>query len=175
MSNAITAYMLRSERAVSASGIPWTAVRPFGFMSNALGWAGPIREERPVRAAFAGVRVAVVDPFDIAGVAVAALTGDGHEGRTYVVTGPESTTPGERAAVLGRVLGREIRFEAQPDAEARAEMERSMPKEYVDAFFGFYVEGSLDESAVLPTVATVTGRPPRTFEAWATAHADAFR
>lgn len=144
-------------------------------MSNALSWAGPIREGRPVCAAFAGVRVAVIDPYDIAGVAVTALIGDGHEGHTYVVTGPESMTPGERAAVLGRVLGRAVRFEAQPDDEARAEMEGSMPKEYVDAFFDFYVEGSLDESAVLPTVATVTGHPPHPFEAWASAHADAFR
>jgi len=39
----------------------------------------------------------------------------------------------------------------------------------------FFADGKLDESAVLPTVEDVTGRPPRSFEQWARAHADAFR
>lgn len=54
-------------------------------------------------------------------------------------------------------------------------MEATTPAEYVDAFFNFYVDGALDESRVLPTVAEVTGRPPRSFRDWAQAHADAFR
>ena len=76
--------------------------------------------------------------------------------------------------ILGQALGRDLRFEAQGD-EARAEMSASMPPEYVDAFFNFYVDGALDESPVLPTVAGLTGRAPRTFAQWAAAHADAFR
>ena len=54
-------------------------------------------------------------------------------------------------------------------------MSASMPAQYVDAFFSFYVEGKLDESVVLPTVAEVCGRPPRTFAQWAATHAGAFR
>ncbi|MBA2310607.1 MAG: nucleoside-diphosphate sugar epimerase, partial [Pseudonocardiales bacterium] len=46
---------------------------------------------------------------------------------------------------------------------------------YVDAFFSFFVDGTLDESKVLPTVAEITGREPRTFDQWVAAHADAFR
>jgi hypothetical protein len=53
-------------------------------------------------------------------------------------------------------------------------MSASMPAEYVDAFFSFFVDGTLDESEVLPTVEEITGRPPRTFEQWARAHAGAF-
>jgi hypothetical protein len=63
----------------------------------------------------------------------------------------------------------------QPDAEARAEMEAAMPAEYVDAFFSFYVEGTLDESRVYPTVEELTGRKARTFEQWTLAHARASR
>jgi hypothetical protein len=44
----------------------------------------------------------------------------------------------------------------------------------VDAFFRFFVDGELDESAVLPTVEELTGRAPRSFAAWARAHAEAF-
>jgi hypothetical protein len=50
-----------------------------------------------------------------------------------------------------------------------------MPAEYVEAFFSFFVDGTLDESAVLPTVEQVLGRPPRSFAAWAEEHAGAFR
>jgi hypothetical protein len=39
----------------------------------------------------------------------------------------------------------------------------------------FFADGKLDESEVLPTVEQVTGRPPRTFEQWATEHAGALR
>jgi len=49
-----------------------------------------------------------------------------------------------------------------------------MPEPYVDAFFAFFADGEVDESPVLPTVEEVTGRPPRTFEQWARAHAGAF-
>jgi hypothetical protein len=54
-------------------------------------------------------------------------------------------------------------------------MQATMPVEYVDAFFDFYVTGSLDESQPQPTVRDVLGRAPRSFEDWARAHADAFR
>jgi hypothetical protein len=76
--------------------------------------------------------------------------------------------------VLAEVLGMDLRFEGQSDAEARAEMTGSMPPEYVDAFFSLFADGTLDESQVLPTVQAVTGRQPRSFEQGALAHADAF-
>jgi hypothetical protein len=50
----------------------------------------------------------------------------------------------------------------------------SMPAEYVDAFFDFYVTGTLDESQARPDVRDVTGRAPRTFRQWAEVHAGAF-
>jgi uncharacterized protein YbjT (DUF2867 family) len=175
MSNAITRYMAESEQAVRDSGLDWTILRPAAFMSNTLQWVPQLRAGDVVRAPFAGVRAAVIDPADVAAVAATALTGPGHGGRVYALSGPEALAPADRAEILGRALGRELRFEAQGDAEARAEMSAAMPARYVDAFFNFYVDGTLDESVVLPTVADVTGRPPRTFAGWATAHAAAFR
>jgi hypothetical protein len=49
-----------------------------------------------------------------------------------------------------------------------------MPAAYVDAFFGFYAGGTLDETTPLGTVQEITGTPPRTFRQWATAHAGEF-
>ena len=173
--NAVTAYMLRSEAAVTGSGIPWTILRPFAFMSNALRWRDQLRGGDVVREPFAGVSVAVVDPHDIAEVAASALRADGHDGRTYVLSGPEALLPADRVRILGAALGRELRLEALSDADARVKMSAEMPAAYVDAFFDFYVDGNLDESQVQPTVEAVLGRAPRSFEQWAAAHADAFR
>ena len=175
MTNAVARYHILSEQAVRESRLEWTFLQPNSFMSNTLQWAEQLRQDDTVRERFAGVRVATIDPADIAAVAATALTQDGHAGRSYRLSGPESLLPADRVAILARVLGRELRFEAQPDDEARAEMSANMPAEYVDAFFSFFVDGTLDESRVLPTVQEVLGRPPHTFEQWARAHADAFR
>jgi uncharacterized protein YbjT (DUF2867 family) len=173
--NAITAYMAASEAAVRGSGLPATILRPSGFMSNTLQWAQQLASGDVVRAPFASAQVAMIDPRDIAAVAALALSAPGHEGQTYRITGPEALLPADRVRILGAALDRELRFEGQPDDEARREMEAAMPREYVDAFFSFYVEGTLDDSVILPTVEQVTGRPPGTFEQWAQAHAGAFR
>lgn len=127
-----------------------------------------------VRAPWAGVRIANIDPSDIAAVAAAALRTSDHEGRVYALSGPESLLPADRVRILGEVLGRQLRFEGQSDDEARAEMSAAMPEQYVDAFFSFYSAGALDESRVMGTVREVTGREPGTFRAWAEAHAGAF-
>ena len=175
MDNAVARYHVLAERAVRESGLAWTFLQPDSFMTNTLAWAPQLRAGDVVRAPFADVRVATIDPADVGAVAAAALTSDGHEGRAYRLSGPESLRPGDRVAILARALGRDLRFQAQSDAEARAEMGESMPREYVEAFLSFFADGTLDESEVLPTVREVTGRAPRTFEAWAREHADACR
>jgi hypothetical protein len=80
----------------------------------------------------------------------------------------------DRVRILAAALGRNLRFERQSDGHARAERSAAMPAAYVDAFFSFFAEGKLDESKVLDTVQRITGRPPRSFEQWATVHAEAF-
>jgi uncharacterized protein YbjT (DUF2867 family) len=174
-SNAITAYMTASEQAARDSGLAWTILRPAMFMSGAFDWVPQLRAGDLVRGPFGQVRAAVTDPADIAAVAAVALTTPGHEGQVYEVSGPQPLTAGDRVTILGQALGRCLRFEALSDEEARTEMSAAMPAKYVDAFFDFYVSGSLDESKVLPTVQDLTGRPPRTFSQWAAAHAEAFR
>jgi uncharacterized protein YbjT (DUF2867 family) len=175
LNNVISRYMVETERAVRAAELPWTILRPSAFATNALPWADQLRTGDTVRAPFAGVRSAVIDPADIGAVAAVALTSGGHEGQVYLLSGPEASTPAERVAVLGEVLGRNLTFQAQSDLEARVDLEAAMPRAYVDAFFDFNVKGTLDESPVLPTVEQVTGRPPRSFREWAAAHAGAFR
>jgi uncharacterized protein YbjT (DUF2867 family) len=175
LTNAVARYHILSERAVRESGLGWTFLQPNSFMTNTFQWLPQLRQGDVIRAPFPDVRVATIDPEDVGAVAAAALTSNAHEGRAYRLSGPDSLLPADRVAILAEVLGRELRFEGLSDEEARAEMSEAMPPEYVDAFFRFFADGDLDESAVLPTVQEVTGRRPRSFEEWARAHEDSFR
>jgi uncharacterized protein YbjT (DUF2867 family) len=175
LTNAVAAYHIRSERALEESGLRWTFLRPNTFMSNTLSWAQPIRAGDPVVAPFADVAVSTNDPRDVAAVAAVSLTSGEYDGLAHRITGPQPLRPSDRVAILGELLGRELPFRPQSDEEARAEMGSRMPAAYVDAFFEFFVAGKIDETSVLPTVEQVTGRPARTFRAWAEENLDAFR
>jgi uncharacterized protein YbjT (DUF2867 family) len=174
LTNAVARYHVLSEQAVRASGLAWTFLQPNSFTSNTLRWRAQLAAGDVVRLPFANVRIATIDPDDLGAVAAAALTSAEHEGREYRLSGPESLLPAEQVGVLARVLGRDLRFEAQSDAEARAEMSATMPPEYVEAFLRFFAGGELDESQVLSTVEEITGLKARSFEHWARAHIEAF-
>jgi uncharacterized protein YbjT (DUF2867 family) len=173
-SNAVARYHIESEDHLRASGMDWTILQPNTFMANTLRWLPQLRAGDTVRDAFGDVAVSTVDPADIAEVAALALTGSGHAGQTYRLTGPQALRPADRVAILAEMLGRDLHFVPLTDAQARAEMSASMPAPYVDAFFEFFADGLVDETTVLPTVEQVTGRPPGTFRGWAAAHRDLF-
>ena len=173
--NAVTRYNMVSECAVIDSGLAWTILRPSGYMSNALRWVDQLRAGDVVRESFAGVPVAAIDPYDIAASAARALTSSAHDEKVYRLTGPQALLPADQVEILGAVLGRDLRFEPIADADARVLMSAAMPAKYVDAFFRYFVDGTYDDSRVLPTVQQLTGVEPRTFEQWATAHSEAFR
>lgn len=173
--NTVVRMGLDSEAAVRASGVGWTVLRPSGFMSNTFEWRAQVQAGDVIRAPFAGVPIAVIDPYDIAAAAAAVLGRPEHYGQAYSLSGPAALLPEERAAILADVLGLPLRFEGVPDDVARAEMSAAMPAPYVDAFFRFFVDGEFDDTPVVPAVQDLTGRPPRTFREWATAHAGEFR
>jgi uncharacterized protein YbjT (DUF2867 family) len=173
--NAVARYHILTERGVRESGVPWTFLQPNSFMTNTLQWISQLHQGDVIRAPFGDVAIATIDPDDIAAVAAKALTSDELEGRSLRLSGPEALYPADRVRFLGSALGRQLRFEAQSNEEARAEMSAAMPAEYVDAFFSFFVDGRVDETTVLPTAREVLGREPRSFEQWVVAHLDVFR
>jgi uncharacterized protein YbjT (DUF2867 family) len=98
----------RVEDILFASGVPATVVRASWFIQNFT--EGMLRDAvlTGVLAMPAGdVREPFVDVDDIAEVAVEALTGTGHVGRVHEVTGPQSLTFAELAALLSEIHGRE--------------------------------------------------------------------
>ncbi|TDO37188.1 NAD(P)H-binding protein [Paractinoplanes brasiliensis] len=162
------------EDLVRGSAPAWTILRPGGFASNAYAWAEPIRATRTVAAPYGDVGLPVVDPDDIAEVAAAALLG-GHDGRSYELTGPELSTPRDRAADLAAALGEPIAFVEQTPEQAREQMLRFMPPPVVEGTLAILGTPAGHEQRISPDVAAVLGRPPRPFAAWAARHVDAFR
>ena len=168
-----------AEEALRDSGVPWTILRPNGFMSMNLGWAASIKAEGVARGPLADVPEAIVDPRDIAEVAARALTEDGHEGRIHELTGPQALTGREQLAVLAGLLGRDLRFETVPLAAHREVMLRHFSEETVNGVIRTLEEaiehGSELHGRLSPDVRRVLGREPRSFAEWARDHLDLYR
>ncbi|UCM90916.1 NmrA family NAD(P)-binding protein [Streptomyces marincola] len=152
-----------------------TRLAPVEFMANALEWAGSVREEGVVREAFPEARSAMVHEADIAAVAAAALTAEGHGGQEYWLTGPEALTAPGKVRTIAGVLGREVAYVELSREEIVA---RWRQEGYAESDIAFFLAMRTDPPpagyTVRPTVERVTGRPPRTFAAWVAEHAAAF-
>jgi uncharacterized protein YbjT (DUF2867 family) len=129
-----------------------------------------------VRWPFGAAARALIDERDIAAVAVRALTGDGHTGFRYLLSGPAVLTQAEQLAAIGQAIGRELRWEELPRQAA------------LEALVAAWGDGAFAETAlnawewfvdhpetVTSTVQDVTGAPARSFAGWAAANAAAFR
>ncbi len=158
----ITRWHLAGERAVAASGMAWTVLRPGAFMSNALMWAPTIKTQDAIYAPFAQAKTAAIDPADIAAVAARALTEPGHENKTYPLTGPELLCSADQVETLSAALGRPLRLvDVPPEAAQAAMVEGGMPAELADAVIASMAQAGTDHAmAVLPTVEEVTGAGP---------------
>ena len=172
--NYVVRFNVVSEAAVRDSGIDWTVLRPSGFMSNSLQWLDQLSTGDVVVEPFADVPIAVIDPLDIAAAAAVSLTTEGHDGRSYRLTGPEPVLPADRARILGEVLGRDITIVAESDADARRRMLRDMPEPLVDSFFQFFRRGGYDDSIVDPTLPELLRRPASSYREWARRHSADF-
>jgi uncharacterized protein YbjT (DUF2867 family) len=161
------------EELVRASGIPATFLRPDGFMSNALDWLPTIHDGGYVLDPIGPGRYAPIDPADIAAVAAAVLTGPGHEGRTYALTGAESLTVADQVRAIAAVTGLDIRARPVADADeaVRSRFPHGAPQPLVDAIVeGFALMRARTTAYRTDTVARLLGRPPRTFAEWCARH-----
>jgi len=163
------------ERAVVASGLPWTMLRPTGIATNTLGWAAPIRAEGVVRWPYGAAARSMVHEDDIAAVAVEALTSDRHNQQTYVLSGPETVTQAEQVRLIGAAIGRDLRWEEVPADAVRPMLVAAMGNAaFADLALASWAELVGTPEPVTDDVARVLGRPARTFADWAADHAADF-
>ena len=144
-------------------------------MLSSLSWAKTIRAEGVVRAPFGAAAYPHVHEADVAKVATAALLEDGHVGKKYIVSGPESITQIEQARAIGAAIGRNIRFEELTPEQTRKLWSKFMTAADIDVELMILEESVTQPKKVWKTFEQVTGRPGRTFAQWAVEHADDFR
>jgi len=161
------------EDAVEASGVPFTHLEPGEFMSNADLWASQIRAGDVVEDAYGDAVNAPIAQEDIAAVAARVLVEDGHDGRSYELTGPQALTRREKVEAIGRALGRDLTYVDLPHDEALPVFERAMGQHASWYLDGLAVLARYPQAAV-PTVERLIGRPAMTYEQWARAHAVTF-
>ncbi|SNQ46167.1 conserved hypothetical protein [Frankia canadensis] len=165
----------RAELLVEGSELPATILRPAAFMQNFSenhwsGLARSIRERGELAMPFGDYPVSHVSARDIAEVAAAALTEDGHEGKGYTLTGPEAITFAEAAAHISAAAGRHVRYvDPGPDAIRDALLGSGAPAEfaaYVSETFRFAITSGVMK-AVTGDVSAATGRPATSFAEFA--------
>jgi uncharacterized protein YbjT (DUF2867 family) len=166
---------LRGEQALQQSGADWTIVRS-AFMAqnfNESFFLEPLRAGEVAFPAGEDLAEPFIDAEDIADVAVAALTGDGHAGQLYEVTGPRLLTWADAVAEIARAAGRPIRYlPVSLEDYASLLIDQQVPAEVVKMLTGVFGEVLDGRNAYLSDgVQRALGRPPRDFSDYARATA----
>ena len=160
----------RCERIVAAGGMQWTVVRASWFNQNFdEGAFHPLVAGGAVTLPAGDVMEPFIDIDDIADVAVAALTEDGHDGEIYEVTGPRLMTFADAVAEIAEAAGREIAYVQIPNEDFIAGLTAAgMDPEQVgllDYLFTTVLDGR--NAYLADGVERALGRPARDFRDYA--------
>jgi len=168
-------FWARVERAIEDSGVQWTFLRPTGFATNTRMWAEQIRSG-VVRWPYGAAVRSLIHERDIAAVAVAALTQDGHRGLRYLLTGPEAISQADQVRIIGEEAGHPVRWQELPPAQATDQLAAAWgDRAFAEHAMASWARMAAEPEPVTSVVAEVTGVPARTFREWARDHRDEFR
>lgn len=175
--NPIATLHKELERRVLEAGLRCTILRSGMFALNAKFWWGErIRAGAEViRWPYADAPTQPTDERDLAAVAVQALCEEGHEGKDYIITGPQSLTQAEQVRILGEAIGRSLHLEEITPDEARTELQSVIPAPAINMLLNAWQAALGQPAYITSTVEEITGTPARTFRAWASQNASAFR
>ena len=165
------------EKRLEASGMAFTHLRAGEFMPAYFRQVPNITAKGAMFLPMEEARIAPIDVGDIAEIAAKVLTGSGHEGKTYPLTGPEALTMTEVAEKLSAAAGKTIRYvNVPPEAARQAQLAAGMPPYLADALFELFAERrNGKEAKVWPDAQALLGRPPTSFDEFARRNAAVFR
>jgi uncharacterized protein YbjT (DUF2867 family) len=165
------------EKRLEASGMAFTHLRAGEFMLAYFRQAPVIAARGAMFLPMEDARIASIDVGDIAEIAASVLTGSGHEGKTYPLTGPEALTMTQVAAKLSAATGKTIRYvNVAPEDARQAQLAAGMPPYLADALFELFAERrNGKEARVWPDAEALLGRPPTSFDEFARRNAAVFR
>ena len=165
-----------TEQHIAALGLDWTFLRPNYYMQNMLMYAGAIARTNSFALPLGTSKTAMIDARDVGEVAAVVLTGEGHVGQAYRLTGPAMMDFHEVAAHMGTVLARPVSYVAQSPEAFRKVLGQSIQSAWqLDAVCELFAEiaaGSLEEQT--STTADLLGRPAMDLETFTQQFASAF-
>ncbi len=172
----VARWHAEGEKELEASGIPFTHLRPNAFMQNFLGLAPTIVSQGEFYQPAADGKVSHIDVRDIAAVAAKALTENGHQGKTYVITGPEALSYDDVARKLSTALGRPVKYvNITPEDFKKSLLGWGIPEYMADGLNEFFAAIRAGYLAVVTnTVEEVAKRKPISFDDFVRDFADAF-
>ena len=158
------------------AGLSYATLRPVGFMQNFLAEAPTIRAEGVFHGAYGAGAVAYIDAQDIAACAVRLLTDRREVTGELPVTGPQALTHHQIAALISAATGSPVGYRDLTVAEMTARLEALGAPAPFAAELSRMMRQLADGRWATPTagVRELTGRAPRTFEAFLAEHAGVF-
>lgn len=173
----ILRWHAKADAAMDDAGLPVTHVRPLFYLQNFFAAAQTIQEQGAIYMPVGEGRIGGIDVRDVADCLVECLTGEGHVGNTYEITGPETFSMADAAGTFGDVLDRDVTYTDVPyDAAVEAFVELGFPEvvadAYVDLFDNVFKEGGGDTTT--DGVQKLLGRAPRSLGDFVEDHRQAF-
>lgn len=157
------------EETLKQSGLPWTMVSPTFYMQNTMMAAQTISSDGMIYWDLGDGRLSMIDVRDIVNSAFAVLTSGGHEGKSYILTGPEAISFQDVASTFTKVLGKDVTYVDVPGEAALESMVSMGFPEWIARGYGELMEGFSEgfANSVTDNVAKLTGHPARSFEQYA--------
>lgn len=164
------------EEVLKSSGLPWTMVSPTFYMQNTMMAAQTIASDGMLYWDVGDGKLGMIDVRDIVDAAFAVLTSSGHEGKNYILTGPEAISFHDVAKTFSKVLGKDVTYVNVPHEASLESMVGMGFPEWIARGYGELMEGFSEGFAnrVTDNVPTLTGHPARSFEQYATDFAQVY-
>jgi uncharacterized protein YbjT (DUF2867 family) len=164
------------EEMIKSSGMPWTILKPTFFMQNTMMAAQTIESDGVIYWDMKDGKLGMIDVRDIADAAFGAITQNGHEGKSYILTGPDPVSFHDIAHIFSKVLSKEVKYVNVPgEASFQAMVGMGIP-EWIAKGYQELSEGFSDNFAnsTNNNVEILTGHKARSFEQFATDFAQVF-
>jgi uncharacterized protein YbjT (DUF2867 family) len=164
------------EQYIRASGLAWTMIKPNFFMQNLLASANSIKTQNRFSLPMGDGTTGMADVRDIAAVCAEVLTGRGHEGRSYEITGPEVLTFYDVAERFSAELGVKVEYMPMPMEQFRERMKNILEPWHLNAVAELFRE--IDEIGIDHTTDTfrkLVGREPISLAQFIRDHLAMFR
>ncbi len=161
---------------LESSGLSYSHVRPHNYMQGLFAAAPTIQSDSAIYLPWGDARVATCDLRDIADAAIEVLTGDGHHGKAYSITGPEALTVHEIAEAISDVIGKTVSYvDIPPQATKDALMSMGLDEWTIDQYLRFYEAFAKNHANVVyDDFERLVGRKPRSIQDFARDFAGVF-